>query len=80
MNCRKITNKERLTIEDALEYFGTLDLQGGSREERDGKIIYNLCFYHVHLNPVSPEAKKVGEILKNVLGADEIWLLGTRIA
>ena len=80
MNFRKITHKERLCIEEALAEFGKLDLQGGSREEKDGKIIYHLGFYHAHLNSSSGEIKKVGRILKDYLGADEIWIDGSRIA
>ena len=79
-NFRKITHKERLTIENALADFGTMDLHGGSREERDGKIIYNLGFYHVHLNATSQDAERAGKMIKEALGADEIWLYGVRIA
>jgi len=80
MNIRKITHQEKLRIEDAIKLFGTLDLQGGSREERDGKIIYNLSFYDVHLKSTSESARKIGAILKRKLGADEIWMAGSRIA
>ena len=80
MEFRKITHGERLCIEDAIKNFGTMDLQGGSREVKDGKIIYNLCFDFTHLHATSPEARKVGSVIKNALGADEIWLVGNRIA
>ena len=79
-NFRKINERERLCIEDAISDFGVMDLQGGSREERDGKVIYNLSFYSAHLSSTSSEASRVGEFIKYALGAGEIWLLGTRIA
>ena len=79
-NFRKINERERLYIEDAISDFGVMELYGGSREEKDGKIIYHLSFYSAHLSPISPEAGKVGRRIKKVLRADEIWLYGTKIA
>ena len=77
---RKITHIEKLLIEDAISAFGTMELQGGSKETKEGKTIYHLCFNNVHLSTTSPEARKVGRLIKKRLKADEIWLLGTRIA
>ena len=77
---RKITHVEKLLIEDAISEFGAMELQGGSRETKNGRVIYHLCFYSAHLNATSPEANKVGNIIKKALKADEIWILVTKIA
>ena len=73
-------SKAKLLIEDAISAFGIMELQGGSKETKDGKTIYHLCFNNVHLSTTSSEARKVGSLIKKRLKADEVWLLGTRIA
>ena len=80
MKIRAMTKYERGVVEKILSPFITMKLEGGSREEENGKIIYHLCIIHSNRKDVSCEVKRVGNAIKGKLWADEVYLLGQRIA
>lgn len=73
----RLNNKEKEAIEEVLKNFGFY-LEGGSSDLREnGKIVYHLAIY---TGPCCNIGYRLGPMLKKALKADEIYLMGLKIA
>lgn len=80
MDCRPLNHKERKCVEQVLSPYGcgNYPLQGGSMTmQENGNITYFLDIGGVE--PLGIQTKKIGKNLKELLGADEIYIQSVKV-
>lgn len=73
---RLLNNEEKKAISKVLKPFGFLYEGHGTRQDGDGKVIYHLEFDTRGVATLGPE---LGRKLRRVLGADEVYLMGSKL-
>ena len=80
MRCRPLNQKEKSCIEKVLYPYGlgNFPLQGGSMSiNEEDNIVYYLDIGRI--DPLAVQTRKIGKNLKEILGADEIYIQAVKI-
>lgn len=79
--CRliSVTECEKVNSEIISRFGSRNQVVGGSCEEHETGKLYNIVLEDTNAQKSSEILKEIGEIIKNLLGASEVYYFGTKI-